>query len=148
MAKLTRDDLTENQCQYLDWLLTSPKDRELTQTKLADQLGVSARTLRDWKQHDTFFAVWQKEARRIGGGPERTQQAMDALHQIFQDEESRSSDRVAAAKEFMRYAQAINPPEESDKPKTVEEMSLEELNSLIAEEATRRKAQMELADGQ
>lgn len=149
MAKLSRDDLSEQQCELLDWLLTNPKDREENQAKLARRLGVAPRTLRDWKQNETFYTVWQKEARRIGGGPERSQQALDALHQIFMDDDgAKPSDRVAAAKEFLRHAEAISPPEEVDRPKTVEEMSLEELNALIAEEASRRKAELELSDAE
>jgi predicted xylose isomerase-like sugar epimerase len=121
--------------RLLEWLTTVPSERSpRTKGGLADELGVSARTLRDWQAKDEFLREWEKRAREVAGDPERTQRVLDALFQTGVDSEHRQ--HVQAAKTFLEAIGAIKPHvQQVEVSGGVQQLSDEQLSALIAEHA-------------
>lgn len=94
--------------RLLEWLVTLPAERvPSTKDGLANELGVSPRTLRDWQAQESFRKAWDKAAWDISGGPEKTQTILDALHEYATDREAK--DRVSAATTWLKATGAIQP---------------------------------------
>jgi hypothetical protein len=133
--------------RLVEWLTTAPGLREpRTKEQLADELGVSPRTLRDWQNRPEVRARWEKEAVAVAGDPERTQRILDALYNAATDPEAR--DRVQAAKAWAEMTGAIKPkPKETQlDASTVQNRGVvtdEALEQLIIEAALAEKAQRE-----
>jgi hypothetical protein len=124
--------------RYLQWLLTPKGARSpATQNGIAEELGVSARTLRDWNQHEEFRKVWKREAAKFIARPDDIQEVLDALKARALDPTSK--DGVSAAKEWLSRVQAPDEVEKGTGAKSLSELSTEELMAIAAV-----KAQVEL----
>lgn len=106
----------QRKVSYLGWLLTKPSEREPKfQAGIAEKLGVSARTLRDWQAQPEFLKLWRACSVKVIGSPEKTQQVMEALFETATGTDDKGNpfrDRVAAAKTWLSAADSITPPEE------------------------------------
>jgi transcriptional regulator with XRE-family HTH domain len=127
--------------RLLEWLTTPPIERSpRTQKELADELMVSPRTIRDWRDDDRFRRVWEKRAKEVAGDPERIQRVLNALFDAATDPQAR--DRVAAGKLYLESINAIKPPTvEVSVTRKLEELSDDELNAMIAKGAAELQAE-------
>lgn len=119
----------------LDWTLTAPAERvHKTKKALADSLGVSDRTLRDWEEHPEFKAAHEAEFRATAGSRERTKALLD---QLYSDSLDPNSDkRVQAAKLYWDIARALAPPEpEVKSSRRAQDLSNDELRELLSDAA-------------
>ncbi len=58
--------------RLLEWELTPPAQRQpQTKNALADELGVAARTLRDWADKPEFQVAWRLGFQAVAGSMER-----------------------------------------------------------------------------
>lgn len=124
--------------KLLTWLLTPTHEREpRSQNAMAESLGVSARTIRDWKAAPQFRAVWEKESKAIFD-PETVQRVIQKMLDHALDD---TSPRQAKAWElFLKATDAIKPPQMDLAKKKAAEMSDAELDALIAQAAQEEKA--------
>lgn len=119
--------------RVLDWVTTAPVEREpRTQTALADEMGVSARTVRDWMGRDDFKQAWRLRVDALAGSPERTQSALDRLFDKAMDESNPSPERQL--KLYWEMIKAISPPEVNVNvmSRRAQDLSNDELEDLIA----------------
>ena len=130
MEPVTLDDPRHQRA--LEWVTTAPAQREpKTQLALADEIGVSARTIRDWMERDDFKAAWKSRVDSLVGSPERTQRLLDSLYDEALDPQARN--RVAAAKLYFEVTKAISPPEVNvNVAASARDLSDERLRELIA----------------
>ena len=84
-----------------------------TQILLAEELGVTDRTIREWGGRDDVLERRRELAIQLGGDPERVKQVMDALFSEALDSESPK--QVAAATAWAKIAQVIQPKEDGRK---------------------------------
>lgn len=106
-----------------------------TQILLAEELGVTTRTVRDWGGRDDVLERRRELAIQLGGDPERVKQVMDALFSEALDSESPK--QVAAATAWAKIAQVIVPKEDVRKKGGVGELhdlglSAEALQGLLS----------------
>lgn len=127
---------------FCDWLVTAPREREITTlSALGESLGVSRRTLHDWKQRPEFRAEWDSRAVAVAGDPERTQRILDALYEVGTDTESPK--QVPAAKAWADIAGVIKPPKKDEGLTGAAMLNLdpEELDKLLIELLQNQDAQ-------
>jgi hypothetical protein len=118
----------------MEWLTTPPQERKPdSQAKLATELGVSARSIRDWMSKKDFREDWDREAKEIVGSPERAQQVLDTLFEAAIDKGNRS--HVQAAKLYLEATNAITPPPIKVEVSKPSELSDAELDALLAQGA-------------
>lgn len=126
--------------KLLEWLLTAKSERHpRTMEELANEVGVSRRTLFLWKNQERFVAVWRREAAKLVGGIERTQEIIDQLALDAVDPNNKPSERVQAAKAYLAVTNAIT-PDDAPRENPLAGMSLEEL-----EREYTQRLQVELA---
>lgn len=138
-----------NHRRLVFWLCTPPKDRvPKTQQGIADELGVSPRTIRTWMVRDDVRRAWAKMSDDIIGDPGKVAEVLEGLRATALDSTHRQY--TQAAKLYLEAVDAIKPP---DKGATVnltmgqiEEMSDEKLDALVAEEIAKRRANELLAE--
>lgn len=134
--------------RVLEWELTAPAARvPRTQIELAAELGVTARSVRDWKDKPEFQAAWKIAFRDVAGSMERTKAILDQLYADAMDQDN--DKRTQAAKLHWDISRAIAPPEPevttSQRAQSLSDAQLRELLSQAAlEELT---ARMERAGG-
>lgn len=132
----------ERKVRLLEWLTTIPSERKpSTKAALAEELGVSPRTLRDWQARDDFHREWEKRAREVAGDPEKMQAVLQAMFEAATDRDAK--DRVSAAKTWLEANGAIRPPqrEEEQGGGNLQTISNEKLEELIAAAAQRELEQ-------
>lgn len=124
--------------RLLAWLTTPPHERvPSSQNKLADELGVSPRTIRDWKALPAFRSRWEKEAKETFD-PEMVQRVVQRMFEHALDD---SSPKQAKAWElFLKTVDAIKPPQVDLAAKKAAELTDAELEALLAEQAQRELA--------
>jgi hypothetical protein len=130
--------------KLVNWLTTPPNQREpRTQKAFAESLGVSERTIRDWKERPEVRAAWEKQAKEVAGDPEKVSMALDKLYQTAMDPEHKQ--HVQAMKLWLEAVEAIRPPslDVSFSNKTSAELSDEELRAMIAAGAQSMLAERE-----
>lgn len=121
--------------RLLEWEMTPVASREpSSQAKLAEELGVSPRTLRDWKESPKFQAAWRDAFRDVAGSMERTKTLLDVL---YADATNPANDkRVASAKLYFDIMKQIAPPEpEVQASRRAQELSDDELRDMISAQA-------------
>jgi len=111
-----------------EWLLAKQigEHNPATYVELGDELGVSDRTLRDWRDKPEFQARLRELTIQVVGDPERIRQLMDSMFAQALDPES--SKQVQAASVWAKMAGVLTP-----KPK-VAESSRSELLDLSSQE--------------
>lgn len=91
----------EGIAEYLEWLLTPTAERiPPTKTELAELLGVSVQTLRNWSK-DAWLQRELGERGRTLARVERAQDILDSLYEQARDPENPRS--VQAAKVLLDY---------------------------------------------
>ena len=94
----------------LDWLTTVPSERSpSTKCALAEQLGVTDRTLQRWQRSEVFRRAWEKTANDVVGSPENKQEVIEMMRRLALDEEN--GKQVQAAKLYLDAVDAIKPPQ-------------------------------------
>jgi len=118
--------------RLVDWLTTPKQERQpLTMKELAVDLGVSDRTLRDWKERREIREVWEEQAKKVVGSPERAQDVLEAMYQRAID--STDAKQVQAAKLYLEAIEAIKPPTvEVRSVSDLARVSDDELQAMIA----------------
>lgn len=143
MAELNDD---ARKLRFLNWLLATPQIRKEqgwpeSQNKMAEELGVTARTLRNWRAEPAFRARWEKEAKDIVGDPDKVQSAIQRLYDIGFDDDTPRSTQVKSLETWLKVVEALKPPVVDTAKKNAAEMSDAELEAFIAEEAQRKLAE-------
>jgi len=118
--------------RFVDWLTTPKSERQpVTMKELAVEFGVSDRTLRDWKERPAIRAVWEEQAKKVVGSPERAQDVLEAMYQRAVD--SSDPKQVQAAKLYLEAIEAIKPPTvEVRSVSDLAKVSDDELQAMIA----------------
>lgn len=118
--------------RLLDWELTAPAMRDpKTANALAAELGISPRTLRDWKEKPEFQAAWKAAFQATAGSMERTKAILDQLYADSMD--TGNDKRTSAAKLHWDISRAIAPPEPDSRPsQRAQELSSEQLLALLS----------------
>jgi len=118
--------------RVLEWEMTPRVNREpATANALAEELGVSARTIRGWKDSPKFQAAWKELFTETAGSLERTKSILDSL---FHDATDGDHDkRVQAAKLYFDISKQIAPPEPEVGPsRHAQDLTDDELRELMA----------------
>ena len=101
---------------------------------LAFELGVSDRTLRDWKERPAIRAVWEEQAKKVVGSPERAQDVLEAMYLRAMD--STDPKQVQAAKLYLEAIDAVKPPTVNVQTRSdLAQVSDDELQAMIAASA-------------
>lgn len=136
--------------RLVEWLSTPPADRDpATQAGIAEELGVSPRTIRGWKELEHVRAAWKKRADEIVGDPDKVTEVIERMRLDALDSEN--TRRHLAAKIYLEAVKAIQPSEKEVEVKITKaelsEWTDERLEALIAEEAARLRADEILTKG-
>jgi len=130
----------------MQWLVTPPQVRQPpTRQQLADELGIALRTLQVWMSQTDFRGGWQVEADEVIAEPDRARHVLDVLYQAAVDPTNRQ--QVQAAKLYLEATRAIQPGTQRVEVTRPKDLTDEELDAMLAEQATILKAQRDLADG-
>ena len=120
--------------RLLAWLCTPPTERDPhTLTELADELGVTRRTLTTWKTDDKeFLNAWEKLYLKTIGNPEVKMKIMKTLEQTATDPDDPK--HVQAAKTYFEIEGSVKPQkmEVQVAQRPAKELSDEELAELIS----------------
>ena len=129
MARTERLFLTQEQEDYLAWLLT-PEDSRTPSTKKAwsEEHGVHYNTLGQWEKKKNFAERWKLGVEGLSQSPERTQKLLDALYAKGISGDVRSAELYLKATGFLQNVSTVNVKNES-----VKDLSDDELHALIAE---------------
>lgn len=135
--------------RYMAWLCTPPKDREPRQKQeLAEELGVTHRTLNNWSDNAEFLKAWEKLYLKTIGDPGVKMRIMQALERTATDPDDPK--HVQAAKAYFEIEGSLKPTSRVDVhvSKDVEKLTDDEIKAMMAEyaqqEANRRaKADVE-----
>jgi hypothetical protein len=73
-------DMPKLQSEFLDWLLTDPKD-PATKNEWCELAEVHPDTPKRWKRDKRFNAEWELRAREKNISVDRVQSVVDSLHQ-------------------------------------------------------------------
>lgn len=145
--------------RLLQWLVTPPSERvPATQVELAEEIGVTPRTLRDWRANAQFRGVWEQQAKRVIGDPSNVQEVLEEMRKLAlirsiekgvdkdgQQLYGQNTQQVQAAKLYLAAVDAIRPPEADAAAKKAAEMSDAELEALIAEQGQKLLAERKAA---
>jgi hypothetical protein len=130
MARTERLFLTQEQEEYLAWLLT-PEDSRTPSTKKAwsEEHGVHYNTLGQWEKKKNFIERWKLGVEGLNSSPERTQKLLDALYVKGISGDVRSAELFLKATGHMQNVSTIN----LNKTESVKDLSDDELQALIVE---------------
>ena len=129
MARTERLFLTQEQEEYLAWLLT-PEDSRTPSTKKAwaEEHGIRYNTLGQWEKKKNFAERWKLGVEGMSQSPERTQKLLDALYAKGIAGDVRSAELYLKATGQMQNVSTVNVKNES-----VKDLSDDELQALIVE---------------
>lgn len=129
----------QRKVRFVEWLTTPPHERvPSNQDLLADELGVTSRTLRNWKKDKRIRACWEDEASSIVGDPAKKQEVLEQLRRQALDTEDPKQAQMA--KLWLQATGAITPvsAEKRDagdaKAQSYSDEELEEMISMKAAE--------------
>jgi hypothetical protein len=117
--------------ELLQWLCTLPNDRDPSTAKeMAERLGISAQTMRNWKDDAEFLEAWQYLYRRTIGSPERMQLVLERLFETATD---RTDPRqVPAAREYRIAVEGVAPTKVEMTVRSAKDLSDEDLEAMMA----------------
>ena len=117
--------------RFLEWLCTPQKEREpRTETALADEIGMSRRTLTNWKGEKEFLEEWERRYLATIGNPSRKSEIMDTLLRTATDPDDPK--HVQAAKAYFEIEGSIKPARmEVQVTRPAQELSDEQLAELL-----------------
>ena len=106
--KPTPLDSVEKQ-RFLEWLLTPVAERvPAKMDDLADELGLSRRTLTKWKTEDKeFMEAWEARYLATIGSPDRKQTLLDTLYKTGKDADDPK--HVQAVKAYFDIVEGLRP---------------------------------------
>lgn len=90
------------QSQFLDWLLTDPKD-PATRVAWAHENGVHPDSAKRWKRDKRFQEEWDRRAREKNISVDRVQSVVDSLHKAAVNGD------VKAANLYLQYIDRFTP---------------------------------------
>jgi hypothetical protein len=134
--------------QLVEWLTTPDAVRRelglpLTQVAFAESLGVSPRTVRDWKAREDVRKAWSKQADLVVGDPSNIQEVLEEMRSLALDRQN--SKQVQAAKLYLEAVDAVKPKAEAVEVKfsmdQIRQLSDEELDRKIVEQMAIRAAE-------
>jgi hypothetical protein len=137
----TRTPITDFRKQaFLEWLCTVPKERDpRTEELFGNKIGVTRRTLSEWKNDKEFLEAWEKKYLRTIGDPGRKAQIMSTLLKTATDPDDPK--HVQAAKAYFEIEGSMKPAKmEVSVTRPASELTDAELEVLLAEHA---KAEMD-----
>ena len=119
------------QSDFLDWLLSDPKD-PATRIAWCEQQGIHEDTPKRWKRDKRFQEEWEKRAREKNISVDRVQSVVDSLHQAAINGD------VKAASLYLQYIDRFTPKrvvkvEESDTKGLSDDELLAELRAMTEE---------------
>jgi len=114
-------------------------------------LGVSSRTLRNWKQEPLLRTAWDQLSKHVIGDPSKVQEVLEEMRQLALARHigvgtnkdgvevfERNTQQVAAAKAYLAAVEAIKPPSADLGAKAAAELTDAELEAMLAAEAQKR----------
>lgn len=115
--------MPELQSEYLDWLLTDTQDRYPdTEAEWCRAHNVARDTCAKWKRDRRFKEQWERRATDKNVSPDRLQRVIDVLYNS-----AVGTGDVAAAKQFLLYAEKLLPPKEVRRDASVTHLTDAEL---------------------
>lgn len=137
-------DSDPKKLRYLQWLTTPKADRKpASERQLAAEMGISVKTLYNWRQQTEFRRRWELETDTIIGGDDRRQAVFDALFETATDRNHKQ--HVQAAVAFTKLIAEIQPSaanlRQTDKP--LSQLNQKELEAMIAAAAQEELAASE-----
>ena len=131
-----KGDNADKSSILIDWLLTPKELREpKTLEALAELLGVTSATLRNWRKEPVF----QREMTDRARGQARVEMLPEIIDALFATATSKSPQQPAAAKLLLDFMEKVQPAKAID----VSALSPEELHEL----AMAALSQVKPADG-
>ena len=123
---------------FLKWLCTPLKERDpRTISDLADQLGVSRRTLQNWRDDKEFIEEWEKLYIKNIGDPSRKQEIMDTLYRTATDPDDPK--HVQAARQYFEIEGSVKPQKmQVEVSGSAKDLTTEELQRIAAMQAGAR----------
>ena len=131
--------------RYLTWLCTSVPDRNPKKLgDLAEELGVTNKTLFNWRTEDKeFMEEWEKRYKRGIGSPERKQHILDTLYKTATDPDDPK--HVQAAEKYLNHVEDAKPGRmDVVVHKETANLSDEDLENLIAGKALAEQQSREI----
>lgn len=126
--------LHDKQEQFLDWL-TGDRPEGETHEQFAERIGVTPRTLRNWKKDAPFLRRWEERMRETHAHPETLARQLAGLNEIAVNA-PRHSDRIKATELYWRIVDRMSPDRVAiESGKSVENLSDAELDQILAESA-------------
>ena len=128
--------------RFLHWLCTPPKDREpRLLEELAEELGLTRRTLTNWKDDKDFLEAWEKLYLKTIGNPEVKMRIMKTLEKTATDPDDPK--HVTAAKTYFEIEGSVKPAKMDVQvtQRPAKELTDEQLAELIALNAQAEKDQ-------
>ena len=127
--------------RVLQWLTTPTQEREpKTFMALAEEIGVTRRTIQNWRTQDKeFMEEWERLYLATIGSPGRRQEIMDTLFRTATDPDDPK--HVQAAKTYMEIEGSLKPAktEISVQMGDASKLTMEELDALLAQKAEAEK---------
>lgn len=122
---------------FLDWLCTPIRERRpKTMEALAEQMGVTRRSLSNWKADPEFLIEWENRYRKTVGSPERAQAVLDAMYATAIDRDDPK--HVQAGKNYLEMIDAVKPKKmEVTVSGSARDLSDEQLEAILASKAAR-----------
>ena len=123
--------------RFLHWLCTPPKDRDpSTMEVLAEELGLTRRTLTNWKDEKEFLEAWEKLYLKTIGNPEVKMRIMKTLEMTATDPDDPK--HVQAAKTYFEIEGSVKPAKMDVQvtQRPAKELSDEQLAELVSMHAT------------
>lgn len=119
--------------RLLEWLTTPDQERKpKSERLLAEEIGVTPRSLRNWKAEPAFRAAWEKEAKDSIGDPGRVQNVLQMLYDGALNTAETLASRTRAAHEYLIAVDGIKPPAVDMAAKKAAELSDDELKAELA----------------
>ena len=128
--------------RFLHWLCTPPSERDPgSMGALADEIGMTIRTLSNWKNDKEFLDAWEKLYLKTIGNPEVKMKIMKTLEKTATDPDDPK--HVQAAKTYFEIEGSVKPAkmEVQIAQRPAKELSDEELAELISINAKAEKEQ-------
>jgi len=115
------------QSDYLDWLLTDEHERfPDTEAEWSRLYEVARDTVKKWRQDRRFKEAWERRATEKNISPDRLQKVIDVLYRS-----AVGTGDVAAAKQFLLYAEKLMPPKTVQRDASVAHMTDVELRAEV-----------------
>jgi len=140
-------DVNDWRCQrYLEWLCSTPKERDpRTKDEFAEMIGVSRRTLTNWTNTAEFLREWERLYLKTIGDPGAKLEIMQTLRKTATDPDDPK--HVSAAKTYFEIEGSMKPQRmEVNVNKDASKLSDEELDAMLSAHAQSEKERRAPAD--